>query len=143
MPSHGLLWYFGGLPRLIVMCGITGAFASMSHAETYVCRSDRPSAPYELTLKGSAQGFVETQINPMIGVVESPLVTHVNSDSVLVLSRGAEVDGFARGSMILIDKTSMRFEAVSLVVKIASEKGKDKDVERKFFSRSGLCDFER
>ena len=79
----------------------------------------------------------------MIGVVESPLVTHVNSDSVLVLSRGAEFDGFARGIMILIDKTSMRFEAVSLVVKIASEKGKDKDVERKFFSRSGLCDFER
>jgi Uma2 family endonuclease len=37
----------------------------------------------------------------------------------------------------------MRFEAVSLVVEIASEKGKDKDVERKFFSRSGLCDFER
>lgn len=124
------------------MCGITGAFSSVSHAETYVCRSDRLSAPYELTVKGSAQGFVETQINPMIGDVESPLVTHANSDSVLVLSRGAEIDGFARGGMILIDKTSMRFEAVSLVVEIASEKGKDKDVERKFFSRSGLCDFE-
>ncbi len=138
MPSHGLLWYLGGLPRLIVMCGITVAFALVSHAETYVCRSDGSSAPYELTLKGSAQGFVEAQINPMIGDVESPLVTHANSDSVLVLSRGAEIDGFVRASMILIDKASMRFETVSLVVEVASEKGND--VEQKFFNRSGLCE---
>ena len=53
-------------------------------------------------------------------------------------SRGAEIDGFVRASMILIDKASMRFETVSLVVEVASEKGND--VERKFFNRSGLCE---